>query len=272
LPFPMRALGDDVESESRADVVSSFTIIKGSLIDETYRAFQHWDFNRAVDDNLRTLKDSNLVGAGSVNWLRDLAKVVHRRFDPDARDRPLVELAQAGFDREKWKPLLLWHMTRDEFLVRDFLTNWLYPQYADGVYRVRAEDVVPYLEQIQAEGRGTSKEWTKPTTARVASGLLRMAVDFGLMKGTAAREFVSYHLPEESFLYLVRAMAEGDTGARRIVHSPDWRMFLMDADDVERELLRLHQFRKLDYQVAGSIAQLKLSSASIAEYARELCA
>jgi hypothetical protein len=38
--------------------------------------------------------------------------------------------------------------------------------------------------------------------------------------------------------------------------------------DVERELLRLHQYRKLDYQVAGSIVQLNLPSGSC-EYAED---
>jgi hypothetical protein len=46
----------------------------------------------------------------------------------------------------------------------------------------------------------------------------------------------------------------------------------MDASDVERELLRLHQFRKVHYEVAGSLAQLKLPHGSPADYARELCA
>ena len=35
-------------------------------------------------------------------------------------------------------------------------------------------------------------------------------------------------------------------------------MFLMRPSDVERELLRLHQFRKLHYEVAGSLVQLSL--------------
>ena len=47
-------------------------------------------------------------------------------------------------------------------------------------------------------------------------------------------------------------------------------MYLMDSADVERELLRLHQFRKLHYEVAGSLAQLKLPAASATDYAREL--
>jgi hypothetical protein len=44
----------------------------------------------------------------------------------------------------------------------------------------------------------------------------------------------------------------------------------MDPGDVERELLRLHQFRKLHYEVAGSLAQIKLPATSAAEYAKEL--
>ena len=108
--------------------------------------------------------------------------------------------------------------------------------------------------------------------SRVASGLLRMATDFGLLTGTLNKEFASYHLPEESFIYLLHAMADAEPNARRIVDAEDWRMYLMDASDVERELLRLHQFRKVHYEVAGSLAQLKLPCGSSLDYVRELCA
>jgi hypothetical protein len=45
-------------------------------------------------------------------------------------------------------------------------------------------------------------------------------------------------------------------------------MYLMSQDDVEQELFRLPQFRKIEYEVAGSLAQLKLPCSSSAEYAR----
>lgn len=107
---------------------------------------------------------------------------------------------------------------------------------------------------------------------RVSSALLRIAADFGLLRGTMRREFASYHLPDESFLYLLHAMSEQQPNGREVVHSTDWRMFLMDAVDVERELFRLHQFRRVHYEVAGSLAQLKLPCDSAADYAREMVA
>ena len=67
-------------------------------------------------------------------------------------------------------------------------------------------------------------------------------------------------------------MADGEPNAQRIVDAEDWHMFLMDGPDVEREVLRLHQFRRLHYEVAGSLSQLKLPHESSAAYAREICA
>jgi hypothetical protein len=107
---------------------------------------------------------------------------------------------------------------------------------------------------------------------RVAAGLLKIAVDFGLMRGSVVKEFASFHLPERSFLYLLHAMRDEQPAPGRIVGAPDWRMFLMRPADVEHELLRLHQFRKLEYQVAGSLVQLSLPCASSREYAERMAA
>jgi hypothetical protein len=99
-----------------------------------------------------------------------------------------------------------------------------------------------------------------------------MAVDFGLLRGSVAKEFVSFHLPERSFLYLLHAMRDEKLSPSKLVSSPEWRLFLMRPADVEHELLRLHQFKKLEYQVAGSLVQLSLPCASTCEYAERMVA
>jgi hypothetical protein len=260
-------------TEARANVVSSFTIIKGSLIDETYEAFAAWDFSKTKLENLQRLERENAFGPLSHNWSRDVRKVLNRRYDADGRDRPIVELAQRGCDRALWRPLLLWHMTRDEFLVRDFLVNWLYTQYEAGAYRLGTADVAAYLETLAAKHDiEWSGEWSTTTRDRVATGLLRIAADFGLLTQGAVKEFASYHLPDDSFLYLLHALSAAESNARRIIDAEDWRMYLMAAGDVEREILRLHQFHRLGYEVAGSLARLDLPADSPAAYARELVA
>jgi hypothetical protein len=259
-------------ASSRANVASSFTVVKGAMIDETYAVFAAWDFARSKRENLDRLRDENFIGASSATWLRDVAKVLNRRFDPDSRDRALVVLAKSGCDLEEWKPLLLWHMTRDEFLVRDFLQNWLFPAYDSGAFRVRTDDVESYLAGIGKRGATTEHAWSEETTKRVGAGLLKIAVDFGLLRGSVVKEFASYHLPERSFLYLLHAMRDEKLSPSKVVGAHDWRMFLMRRSDVEHELLRLHQFRKLEYEVAGSLVQLSLPCTTSREYAERMVA
>ncbi len=250
---------------TRSTAVSSFVITKGSMIPETYAAFQHWDFQRSLSDNLTELRQTNVMGAKSTSWLNDMVRVLRRRFDPPGQDRTLVELAQAGCDIEFWKPLMLWHMTRDEFLVRDFFSNWLFSKHREAVHRISSADVLPYLVD-------QTDSWSENTLKRVASGLLRMGVDFNLLRGTVSREFISYHLPEDSFMYLLHAMMGQLGNAGKVIDSTDWHMFLMTREDVEAVLLRLHQFRKLHFESAGSLVQLELPCASVAEYVKRFMA
>src|SRR5262249_34296278 len=145
-----------------------------------------------------------------------------------------------------------------EFLVRDFFIHWLYPQFTEGTLRLRTDDVAAYLEELPRKRAGMQDTWTENTRKRVATALLRLGVDFGLLTGRTVKEFASYRLPEKSFLYLLHAITEAEQSPRKVVESVEWRMYLMSRGDVEEELFRLHQYRKIEYEVAGSLMRLKL--------------
>ena len=183
---------------ARANVASSLTLIKGAMTDETY-VFAAWEFARSKRENLGRLRDQNFIGASSATWLRDVAKALNRRFDPISRDRALVELAQSRCDLQERQPLLRWHMTRDKFLLRDFLRNWLSPASDSGRYRVRPEPLQRYLLGIVKRGAITEHAWTETTRTRAAASPLQIAVIFGLLCGTLAKES-AHTLPERCFI------------------------------------------------------------------------
>ena len=204
------------------------------MISETYDTMARWDLGLSKKENLDRLRRENFIGAPSVTWLRDVAKVLNRRFEPGGQDRALVILAQGGCPIDEWKPILLWHLTRDEFLVRDFLVNWLFDAYEEGAFRLRPEDLHDYLRSLSARGGETEHPWTDATLARVAAGLLKIGVDFGLLTGTASKEFAGYHLPERSLVYLLHVILEYEHGSPyRMMKSPEWRMYLMRPADLE---------------------------------------
>lgn len=255
----------------RHHLISSTSIIRAGLVEETYAALSDWDFEASKVDNIKRLSLAPTVSAVSESWRRDILQAISRRLDPGGRDRSLTTLAQCGFALEDWKPLLLWHITRDEYLLRTFLADWFFDARESGKASVTADDVEAFLRSKDISKR-TKSPWQSVTVRRLSNALLQNALDFGLASGTARKEFTSYHLPEPSFVYLLHAMSDAEPNARRIVESRDWRMYQMSTADVERELLRLHQYRKVHYEVAGSLAQLKLPSGSSASYAQELCA
>jgi hypothetical protein len=144
----------------------------------------------------------------SATWLRDVAKVLNRRFDPAGRDRrsscSRSTVARRGV--EAAAPLA--HDARR--VPRPRLPRELALRARTTAARsaFTPEDVEKYLGDIGKRGGTTEHAWSEQTTKRVAAGLLKIAVDFGLLRGSVAKEFASFHLPERSFLYLLHAMRD----------------------------------------------------------------
>lgn len=245
---------------------------KGALIEETYAVFRAWDRQTDLKTNLARIREENPVGARNAGWLREITATLSSRFRSEDEVLPLVVLAQGSFPLEMWRPCLLWHIGQQDELFHLFLTRWLFPTHEDGAYRIRTEDVVPFVVEQTAGRLAGGKGLSEYGQVRAARDLLLMATDCGLLSGKAVREFTSYHLTDESLLYVLHAIAEQESSPRRIIESPEWRMFLMTPQDVERELLRLHQFQRVEYQAAGSLVQLKLPCPSLLAYAESLVA
>ncbi len=256
---------------SRGRKLSTRLIRKGALLEDTHRVFLEWDIAASFEENLIRARELNTPAADNQGWLKEVVATISSRWRHEPRLTTLVRLAQcANFD--VWRPCVLWHIGQVEELYYRFATEWLFDEYVDGAYQLRTADVVPFVEKVTASRAAGNKGLSEYGLKRAGRDLLRMAADFGLFRGSAVREFKSYLLPEESFLYLLHTMYEVHSNAWDMVHSPDWRLFLMSAVDVERELFHLHQFRKLRYEVAGSLVELTLPCSSAAAFVEEKAA
>ena len=245
---------------------------KGALIAETYLAFRTWDRTASIRVNIERIRQENPIGARNSAWLREITTTLSSRFRDQEMLDPLVVLAQRGFPVDKWRACLLWHIGQQDALFYTFVCEWLYGAYRAGVVQIRTEDLVPFVVE-QTRGRLRRGASLSPySQTRTAQDLLRMAAGFGLLKGRAVREFTGYHLPDDCFLYVLHALAEQHSSPQRMIEAPEWRLFLMSPADIENELLRLHQFRRVDYQAAGSLIELALPYPSLLQYAESLVA
>jgi hypothetical protein len=79
-------------------------------------------------------------------------------------------------------------------------------------------------------------------------------------------------MSDDTLVYYAQQIAEIEGSPVRIVDSALWRLAYMTPADVHAALLRLHQFKRLDYQVAGSLVQATLPYRSTLDFAEGLAA
>jgi hypothetical protein len=259
----------DLSQSIAPPTISTFSVTKGGKLAETYACFAGWDFALTLDENLVRFKQSNPILAKTSRWLEEMRKILHTRFGDVERHRPLIRLAQVHFPKEKWAPILLWHLCFRELLLSDFLESWLYPRKQEGMLRVRTEDVRAYLSGLQGRGLITM-QWSENTVSKMASSLPAYAGDFGLLRGRATREIVSYHPPEEALLYILHDLSREIANGNLLLSDLRWRRLLLSRAEVEDELLRLHQHRRLRFEVTGSTVALELPYKSVEEYVDHL--
>ena len=95
-------------------------------------------------ENLDRLVRDRFLGPRSAAFYRDTAAVLSRRFDFDCLDRGLMETAQRNWPLHEWRTILLWHMTRNEFLLRDFHVDWLSAAGMAELRPIRTGDFSPF--------------------------------------------------------------------------------------------------------------------------------
>jgi len=250
--------------------ISQRLVRKGALIQETYNLFRNWKDEISFDQNFNQTFQGSFR---SEAWKKEIYSTLRRRFRHLDTAKSLILLARSEYDVSDWKFCLHFYIALHETLYRLFLTNWLYPEYQSGRPSLRTEDAVQHVLSVWKASNPGTAPLSEYGATRTARDLLRMARDFGLLEGEGpTKTFSSIHLSDELILYFCYNIASEENSASRVLTSELWRLVLLSQDQVHAHLLRLHQFRKLDYQVAGSIVELNLPYSSASEYAERMVA
>jgi hypothetical protein len=231
---------------------------KGILLSETYQFMTCWDESESIRENLKRITQLNPIGASNVAWLREVNITLSSRFRSSKVVESLVLLAKAGVPILEWRWFVLWQTRLTDIIFSRFVLDWLFPHFQKGVRNLRAEQVAPFFRELVCELAGEPKEISDYGVIRGGRDLLRMAADFGLVEGRSFKHFGLAHVPESAFLWALYDLYVQTPNAYKVISDPCWRLFLLSPAAVEREILDLHQFQKLDYQTAGSLSQLKL--------------
>jgi hypothetical protein len=209
---------------------------------------------------------------GNVGRTRDVTATLSRRLRNIKGARPLIVLAKSGLLFADWRDCFRLFIGGSEEPFRSFALNWLFREREDGRYLVRAEDVRPFVVDTW-KARQAAKPLNEYGVTRTARDLIRTATSLGMLDGHgSSRTFTALAMGDTSLVFYAHMIADMEGWTARIVESPLWRLAYMTPADVHAVLLRLHQYKRLHYELAGSLLQISLPHRSALEFAEGLAA
>ena len=246
-------------------------IIKaGALLGDTKTLLSHWDLTAGVTENLDRLQRENVFGKASRSRVEDMLAVFRQRYLADGEvTKGLVALVKNGWPAANTDRALYFHAAGADLLLHDTVTEILAPLAAGGRAGVSPAEMQKALKKWVEAGL-TSARWSDGTTLRVAQGLLSTLRDFGVLEGATNKRIATVYLPVEVFAYVAFHLKRRHTSGAKLLDDPDWGLFFLDREGVERFLFEANQRGLLEYHAAGSVTRLTFPADTAEEYANAL--
>jgi hypothetical protein len=259
------------EKRLRPSALYSSKIIKaGALIGDTKMLLSNWDVTASVLENVKRAQRDNVFGKASRSRVKDILAIFRQRyFVEESVTRALVALIRGNAPATTMERLLYFHSARADKLLHAAVTEILVPMQAQGLVDINVPDFQRSLAKWVDEGK-TTGHWSEPTITRISQGLLSALRDFGVLQGAVNKKIAPAYLPVESFAYVMFYLKQHQPSGVQLIGSPDWKLFLLGKESVERYLFEAHQRDLLEYHVAGSVARLTFPARTLEEYANVL--
>jgi hypothetical protein len=91
-----------------------------------------------------------------------------------------------------------------------------------------------------------------------------------VLQGVVHKKIAPAFLPVEAFAYIMFYLKQHQPSGGKLIELPDWKLFFLTRDGVERLLFEAHQCELLEYHVAGSVTRLTFPAGTLEEYAHVL--
>jgi hypothetical protein len=237
------------------------------MLADTKTLLANWDTAVPTQVNLDRLRRENVLGKVSRSRVEDVLAIFRQRFlREESVTKALVVLARKRLPTVTLDRILYFHSARADPLLHDTVTEILLPLQSRGVTHINLPDIQRPLKAWVTSGK-TTGEWSNPTIIRITQGLASALRDFGVLQGAVKKRIAPPYLPVEAFGYLAFYLKQHQPSGMKLIELPDWKLFFLPREGVERFLLEAHQHRLLEYHAAGSVTRLTFPAETLEEYA-----
>ena len=248
-------------------VFSQRYLRKGPLVEETYRLFVGWKDDASVEENLE-------CGFGgqfpTISWAKEVRATTSGRLRNLEALRPLIVLARNGTKLDDWRDCWRLWIGATEEPFGGFVRDWLFPQMMSGRRWVSTPEAREYAVAAWSH-HSPKRPLSEYGVVRAARDLVHTASQLGLLSGGGpVKTVAALSHSDDTLLFYAHMIADLEGSPAKVPGSDLWRMMMIPASEVHVVLLHLHQFKRLDYQVAGSLISLTLPYPSALDFAESL--
>ena len=254
-----------------ADGLYTSKIIKaGALLADTKTLLSQWNLADSVRDNMQRIRRENPFGKASRSRVEDILGIFRQRYlSDDSVANALVVLVSGGLPTDSLDRILYFHSATADRLLHDAVTELLVPLKSKGITDIDVNDIQTALAKWVTEGK-TTTPWGESTIRRVTQGLLATLRDLGVLKGAVNKRISAAYMPVEAFAYVMFYLRQHQPSGAKLLDLPDWKLFFLNREGVERFLFEAHQRHLLEYHAAGTVTRLTFPADGLAEYANVL--
>ena len=257
-------------SASASPPYTSRIIKAGALLDDTKTLLSHWDVTASVSENLDRIRRENVFGKASRSRVEDILAIFRQRYLTEAEvTKALVVLVKNRLPAASLDRALYFHAARADRLLHDTVTEVLMPKQAQGITEIDLGELQRAVGKWVESGL-TTRAWSENTTVRVAQGLLSTLRDFGVLQGAINKRIAPAYLPVTAFAYIAFYLKQHQPSGAKLLEHPDWTLFFLNREGVERFFFEANQHGLLEYHAAGTVTRLTFPASALEEYANVL--
>jgi hypothetical protein len=257
-------------SPSPSSRYSSKIIKAGALLDDTKMLLLHWDADGTVPENLDRISREIVFAKASRSRVEDILAVFRQRYLAEADiTKALIVLVKKRFPAASLDRVLYFHAARADALLHDTVIEILLPMQAEGIIDITPVAVQKVLAKWVEKGL-TTRAWSENTTERVAQGLMSTLRDFGVLQGAVNKRIAPAYMPVPAFAYIAFYLKQHQPSGAKLLEHPDWMLFFLNRELVERYLFEANQHSLLEYHAAGSVTRLTFPADTLEGYANVL--
>jgi len=206
---------------------------KGSQLQETLTILREIDRGHGLAAIRTMVLEQNLLDKMTHNTRKAVWKSIHARYlSNEDRARILARMVVHSPDRQTAKLVLFYEFCRSTPVLRDVAIECLYPRYAAGFTWMDKAVIQEHFDKI-LDAHPELVEWAPQTRDKVASNILTILRDFGLLQGTQRKQFARPYVPLPAFVYVLYRLA-GDSviAPHQVLKARDWKLFYLEPADL----------------------------------------